>query len=390
MARYDNEHTDDRNHYGDWRDAHEGRHLPRDLDDDSAHFDSQWRGRHRSDTDWRETSSYDASRERGWRDEDDRRYGSHGDRGFAEQRPQGEPFSHVRPRGADPMHPMDRPDRDMERDYGRTVSWDARRHDEPDRYGSGDRHRDVDYGSRALHSGMGWSHTEAWNASGPFVGRGPRGYQRSDERIREDICERLTQDGYLDATDIEVEVQGAQVTLRGSVDGRRSKRRAEDMADEVSGVRDVRNELRVNQASGDKSRRDYAIADSSYQTMDSRSGFSSASAGRASTSPTQERMAAGGESSKRGFQPEVGPGDVQERMQVVGRDGDVIGEVREVAGSSFLVDRPMHRDTYIPFGAVSSVSGNRVTLRYQADDIDDQGWATPELMETGSNRPDSR
>jgi len=390
MARYDNEHTDDRSRYGDWRDPHEGRHLPQDLDDDSARFDSQWRGRSRSDTGWRETSSYDASRERGWQNEDDRRYGSRGERGPAESRSQSEPFSHVRPRGYDPMHPIDRPDRDMQRDYGHTVNWNTRRHDEPDRFNSGDRHREPDDDFRSSRSGTGWSRTEAWNGSGPFVGRGPRHYRRSDERIREDVCERLTQDGYLDASDIEVDVRDAEVILRGSVDSRRSKRRAEDMAEDVFGVRDVRNELRANQAVGDMSGRGYATGEAPYQTMESSSGTGIRSAGLTSGGTTQERMSAGGDSSVSGLQTDVGPGDVRERMQVVGLDGEVIGEVRDVAGSSFLVDRPMHRDTYVPFSAVSSVSGNRVTLRYQAGDIDDQGWATPELMETGSSQPDSR
>lgn len=31
-------------------------------------------------------------------------------------------------------------------------------------------------------------------SSGGFAGRGPKGYQRSDDRIREDVCERLAED----------------------------------------------------------------------------------------------------------------------------------------------------------------------------------------------------
>lgn len=43
---------------------------------------------------------------------------------------------------------------------------------------------------------------------GPHAGRGPKGYQRSDERIREDVCDRLTEHPAIDASEIEVEVKG--------------------------------------------------------------------------------------------------------------------------------------------------------------------------------------
>ena len=76
-------------------------------------------------------------------------------------------------------------------------------------------------------------------------GRGPKSYTRSDERIREDVCDRLTEDWYVDASDIEVTVNGAEVTLSGTVDSRHAKRRAEDCADSVSGVRHVQNNLRM-------------------------------------------------------------------------------------------------------------------------------------------------
>lgn len=52
---------------------------------------------------------------------------------------------------------------------------------------------------------------------GGYCGRGPRGYRRSDERIREDVNERLLLDTELDATNIEVEVREGEVTLAGTV-----------------------------------------------------------------------------------------------------------------------------------------------------------------------------
>lgn len=76
-------------------------------------------------------------------------------------------------------------------------------------------------------------------------GRGPRGYARSDERIREDVNDRLTDDWMLDASDIDVEVSAREVTLSGEVSSRSDKRRAEDIAEDVSGVTHVQNNLRV-------------------------------------------------------------------------------------------------------------------------------------------------
>jgi len=78
-----------------------------------------------------------------------------------------------------------------------------------------------------------------------YVGRGPKGYKRSDDRIRDEICDRMTEDPMLDASEIEVEVIDGEVTLSGSVMSRDQKRRAEDVAEYISGVRDVTSRLRV-------------------------------------------------------------------------------------------------------------------------------------------------
>jgi hypothetical protein len=78
-------------------------------------------------------------------------------------------------------------------------------------------------------------------------GRGPKGYQRSDTRIMEDINDRLTDDPHLDASEIEVSVKGREVTLTGTVNSRFEKRHAEDLAEAVSGVSHVQNNLRVQQ-----------------------------------------------------------------------------------------------------------------------------------------------
>ena len=79
-----------------------------------------------------------------------------------------------------------------------------------------------------------------------YRGRGPKNYKRSDDRIRDDINDRLSE-GYLDASDIEVQVQSSEVVLTGTVNSRADKRKAEAVAESVTGVSNVENRLRVKQ-----------------------------------------------------------------------------------------------------------------------------------------------
>ncbi len=74
--------------------------------------------------------------------------------------------------------------------------------------------------------------------------RPPRGYQRSDDRIREEVCERLME-GPVDVGDVEVTVSNGEVTLVGRVEERWEKRAIEDLAAQVRGVHDVHNRVRV-------------------------------------------------------------------------------------------------------------------------------------------------
>lgn len=78
-----------------------------------------------------------------------------------------------------------------------------------------------------------------------FTGRGPKDYTRADDRIHEDVCDRLTSDPFVDATDIDVRITGGEITLDGAVRTRDQKRRAEDVTASVRGVRDVHNRLRI-------------------------------------------------------------------------------------------------------------------------------------------------
>lgn len=111
--------------------------------------------------------------------------------------------------------------------------------------------------------------------SGGYAGRGPRGYQRSDERIREDISDRLMEHPDIDASDIEVQVKDGEVTLQGTVDERRTKRMAEDLAEDCSGVRDVMNQLKVRRASGESGQGGQEQAQQRDSGSDSRSDASS-------------------------------------------------------------------------------------------------------------------
>lgn len=76
-------------------------------------------------------------------------------------------------------------------------------------------------------------------------GRGPKDYVRSDERIRDDVNDRLTEDRRVDASNITVTVEKGEVTLNGTVTERAAKRRAEDIVEDISGVKHVQNNLRV-------------------------------------------------------------------------------------------------------------------------------------------------
>jgi hypothetical protein len=81
-------------------------------------------------------------------------------------------------------------------------------------------------------------------------GRAPKSYQRSDERILDEIVERLMWSG-VDAADAEIRVEKGEVTLTGAVARREDKRRIEDVCEDVHGVHDVHNQLRVDRSAAE-------------------------------------------------------------------------------------------------------------------------------------------
>ena len=114
--------------------------------------------------------------------------------------------------------------------------------------------KEAGYRERFRKSGEGYQRKDqqqAWpNYQGEHRGKGSKNYKRSDTRIMEDVCDRLTDHPAVDASDIEVEVVNTEVTLTGSVQTRQAKRLAEDICEKVSGVSHVENRLRVQPTIG--------------------------------------------------------------------------------------------------------------------------------------------
>lgn len=112
------------------------------------------------------------------------------------------------------------------------------------------------------------------------AGRGPKGYKRSDERIKEEISDLLTGHHEIDPSEVELKVSNGEVTLTGSVSSRHEKRLVEDLASQISGVTDVTNQLRVQQQSSDSSRFQSSTQDGSNKSSQSQGFGSHASSGQ--------------------------------------------------------------------------------------------------------------
>ena len=106
----------------------------------------------------------------------------------------------------------------------------------------------------ALHGRLEQLSRRFRQARGRQCGRGPRRVEdtqplgKEGARIRTEVSACLTEDWYVDGTEITVTVDNGEVTLDGVVENRAEKRLAEDCADSVAGVTDVHNHLRIRQA----------------------------------------------------------------------------------------------------------------------------------------------
>lgn len=194
---------------------------------------------------------------------------------------------------------------------------------------SGQRYEESDWNTPR---GYGASRRDDWRVPGPFSGVGPSGYTRSDDRIREELNDRLTLHGRIDARQIDVRVENGEVTLMGMVNSKQEKRLAEDLAETIFGVRDVHNQLRVQH--------------NTQQIGAEQSSFTG--------------------------------GQLREGMNVGDRDGHFIGTVKEIRGHEFLIDRPLARDLWVPSNT-ARIAGGQIVLNILADEIEHQGWRTAEI-----------
>ena len=215
----------------------------------------------RMNEDWR-SRQYDEPRFRG----DDRRYAER-HRGDVERswRDQGDGFAGLRDRFEDdrmsgpeteyPEYPYESGryneefERGAGREYGRSERDFGGWRSQPSS-GFRDFWRSGEHQTQAIGpSRTNWGDRFGWYGNEPsYAGRGPKNYQRSDDRIREEVSDRLTDDPRIDASEITVEVKNCEVTLSGTVSDREQKRRAEDMAERITGVRDVNNNIRVSRS----------------------------------------------------------------------------------------------------------------------------------------------
>ncbi len=103
----------------------------------------------------------------------------------------------------------------------------------------------------------------------------PKGYTRSDDRIREDVCDRLTE-SYLECEQVTVTVKDGEVVLGGRAPSGETRRQIERIAENVTGVRDVLNQIRTRGGEDDE--------DGSEERKTSKRGHESASSASSASS----------------------------------------------------------------------------------------------------------
>jgi hypothetical protein len=142
--------------------------------------------------------------------------------------------------------------------------------------GGADPHRPV--GNQSYASSYGYGGNDYQNS---HRGRGPKGYERSDERLREIICERLTDDPWIDASEVTIEVNNKTVRLTGTVDNRQTKYEIEELIERSTNVREIDNQLRV-QSPQQQSRSDTGFGTSNQSASATRGPTTSQATSQAS------------------------------------------------------------------------------------------------------------
>jgi len=87
-----------------------------------------------------------------------------------------------------------------------------------------------------------------------YAGIGPKDYRRTDASLEEEVCEILTQDPYIDASEIYVAVEEGIVKLSGLVDDREERFEIERAVDGIWGVEDIVNDIKVKRRAMIKTR----------------------------------------------------------------------------------------------------------------------------------------
>ncbi len=73
-------------------------------------------------------------------------------------------------------------------------------------------------------------------------------------------------------------------------------------------------------------------------------------------------------------------------MEVIGSDGEVVGRVKAIHDTSFLVDRRFHHDIFVPFDVVHDVTLNEVALTIPAHEVSQHGKRTrPGIVAEGED-----
>lgn len=130
------------------------------------------------------------------------------------------------------------------REYARSRGWETDSARDEDREGS---HGALYNLGRRIGEAVG----DWFGPTGEHERRtGPRGYQRSDERIRDHLCEQLSYARGVDVSDVSVDVSEGVVSLTGTVRDRGQKYYIEDLADGTYGVKEVHNDIRVRHGTG--------------------------------------------------------------------------------------------------------------------------------------------
>ncbi|MBC7466468.1 MAG: BON domain-containing protein [Bdellovibrio sp.] len=155
-------------------------------------------------------------------------------------------------------------------------------------YGSASYGQGSQYGSHQSTQGV-WGAPNTQSLYGEHNGKGPKNYRRSDDRVREDVSEALAHHGGIDASEVEVSVSEGVVTLSGTIESRQMKRMIEESIEHMSGVQDIKNELKVEESSASKRSSAYdtsstegsrSLSGSSTSMKDGKMGSASSTNGR--------------------------------------------------------------------------------------------------------------